>query len=71
MSVTDQPADAILLDGDGFHFLVCGVALQDFVDPILDERGHAILDRGLQHVFGARLLLHHTFHAVRTEEQFV
>ena len=47
------------------------MALQDFLDPVLDERCHSIFDRGLQHVLGTRLLLDHAFHSVCTEKQFM
>ena len=60
-----------LFDGDGFDFFVCRVALQDFLNAVLDERRHPFCQGGFQHLFGACLLLDHSLHGVRTQEEFV
>jgi len=67
----DGGRPAGLLDRDGFHFFEGGVALQAFLNPVLHEGCHAVLDSGMHHFFRLGFRLNQAFELVCSQQQLV
>ena len=63
--------DRPLLDTHGPHLVDIGHALQHFLDPILFQSTHAVVQPGYQHFRDARMLLNILFQRVSGSQQFV
>lgn len=57
-----------LLNGHGFYFFEGGMTLETFLDAVLHEGRHSVLNRGFDHLFRFRLRLNQPLQFVRSEQ---
>jgi hypothetical protein len=60
-----------LLDCDGLHFLVRGLALEHFVNAVLQQGCHSFRERHVKHLLGLGFALNKPFHLVGAEQQLM